>query len=141
MSYDLNVYLSRQDMPAPAAWREAIIQAGFPVELDSEFDVDTFTGFLPSPVRGEMSGFEYYSREVAIDEIQEMELKENFNFSVLFVIGSRPLELVSALSAASVLASISNGILVDPQSGESFSSGEVVTWTQAQIAQINEHFT
>lgn len=135
MSYDLNVYLSRKNMPTPTAWRTAIIAAGFPVELDSEFDVETFSGFLPSPVRGEMSGFEYYARPALADEMQELGLDSNINFTVQFVIGSRPLELVSALSAASILVSISGGLLVDPQSGESFSPSEAIAWAQTQIAQ------
>ena len=136
MSYDLNVYLSRKDMPDPTAWRAAIIAAGFPVELDSEFDVETFTGFLPSPVRGVMSGFEYYARPVPAEEAQELGLKSNINFTVQFVIGSRPLELVSALSAASVLASISEGLLVDPQSGESVAPSKTIAWAKTQIAQV-----
>lgn len=136
MSYDLNVYLSRQNMPTPTAWRAAIIAAGFPVELDSEFDVETFTGFLPSPVRGEISGFEYYARSAAPEETQELGLEPSINFTVQFVIGSRPLELVSALSAASVLAVVSGGSLVDPQSGESFSPSEAIAWAQTQIAQV-----
>jgi hypothetical protein len=136
MSYDLNVYLLRNNMPSPAVWRAAIIAAGFPVELDSEFDVETFTGFLPSPVRGEMSGFEYYARPAAPEEVQELGLKSSTNFTVQFVIGSRPLELVSALSAASVLASLSGGSLVDPQQGESFSPSEAIAWAQTQIAHV-----
>lgn len=137
MSYDLNVYLSRHNMPTPAAWRAAIIAAGFAVELDSAFDVEMFSGFLPSPVRGEMSGFEYYASPTTVDETQELGLEQNINFSVLFVIGSRPLELVSALSAASVLASVSGGTLVDPQSGETFSSSGAIAWARTQIDQVS----
>ncbi|MDR2165372.1 MAG: hypothetical protein LBO79_07105 [Zoogloeaceae bacterium] len=98
--------------------------------------METFTGFLPSPVCGEISGFEYYTRSVAPEETQELGLAPSINFTVLFAIGSRPLEFVSAFSAASVLASLSGGSLVDPQSGESFSSSEAIAWAQTQIAQV-----
>lgn len=135
MSYDLNVYLSRKDMPAPAAWHAAIIAAGFPVELYTEFDVETFTGFLPSPVHGEMSGFEYYARPASTEETQELGLNSNIDFTVQFVVGSRPLELVAALSAASVLASVSGGLLVDPQFGESFPPNKAIAWAKTQISQ------
>jgi len=135
MPYDLNVYLSRHDMPAPAEWRTAIIAVGFPVELDTDFNPDTFRGFLPSPVRGEMSGFEYHSRRIGAEEARKLDIEPTYNFEVSFVVGSRPLELMSAVSAASVLASISHGVLVDPQSGEVVTAANAVTWAKAQIAQ------
>jgi hypothetical protein len=135
MSYNLNVYLSRRNMPTPSAWRAAIIAAGFPVELDSEFDVETSSGFRPAPVRGQMSGFEYYASPMAAELAQKLRLDASINFMVVFAIGSRPLEIVSALSAASVLASVSGGVLVDPQEGKSFSASEAIAWAQTQIAQ------
>lgn len=39
MSYDLVVYLQRSNMPTPAAWHSSIVAAGFPVTLDTDFDV------------------------------------------------------------------------------------------------------
>ncbi|TDK66388.1 hypothetical protein [Sapientia aquatica] len=134
MSYDLNVYLSRQEMPTPIDWGEAIVKAGFPVELDSDFDVEAFKGFLPAPVRGEMAGFEYYAGPVTADLAKKMKLNENINFTVMFAIGSRPLELVSALSAASVLTLLSGGVLVDPQEGKSYLGVDAIEWAHAQIA-------
>lgn len=133
MSYDLNVYLSRHNMPTPTEWRTAVFIAGFSVDLHTEFDVETFTGFLPSPVSGEMSGFEYYARPVDAEEAQELMLEPGINFTVQFVIGSRPLELVSALATASVLASVSGGMLVDPQLGESYSHTNAIEWARTQI--------
>lgn len=133
MSYDLTVRLSRQNMPTPSAWCAAIIAAGFPVELSSDFDVETASGFRPAPVRGELSGFEYYARQISADEAKRAGLDASVNFSVTFSIGSRPLELVSALAAASVLASVSGGTLIDPQEGKSYSASEAVEWARAQI--------
>jgi len=117
MSYDLNVYLDRQKMPSPETWKASITRAGFPVELDDDFDVESFSGFLPCPVKGEISGFEYYSSKLSPDEVATLRLPKNLNFSIQFNIGSRPLELVSALAASSVLATLTGGVLVDPQSG------------------------
>lgn len=73
MSYDLVVYLNRNAMPSHGAWRAAIVEAGF-VALDSDFDVDKFSGFLPCSVRGEISGFDYYASNVAPGDVEEMEL-------------------------------------------------------------------
>src|SRR5436190_2590582 len=133
MSYDILVHLKRSDMPTPVAWRDAIIEAGFPVALDKDFDVDSFTGFLPCPVNGQISGFEYYASNVNREEAAELQLPEGTDFSVQFCIGARPLELVSALAAASVLAAMSNGTLEDPQTGYSILANAAVGWVKNEL--------
>jgi hypothetical protein len=61
MSVELTVYLARSAMPSTRDWAQAIVEAGFPAELDAEFDVDSFSGFLSSsaahaPARSGSSG-------------------------------------------------------------------------------------
>lgn len=136
MSYDLVVYLQRGKMPSPAAWHSSIVAAGFPVALDTDFDVDSFSGFLPCPVNGEISGFEYYASTVSPDDVEELELAPGTDFSIQFCIGSQPLELISALAASSVLAEVSGGSLRDPQAGESVPADSAVGWAKAQLAQL-----
>ena len=136
MSYDLNVYLQRSAMPSPSAWKKAIVDAQFSVELDDDFDVDSFTGFLPAPARGTESGFEYYSSALTAEDIAELELAPGLDFSVQFSIGSAPMELVSALAAASVLAAVSGGWLYDPQDDHTVAPGDAIDWAKAQLAQV-----
>lgn len=136
MSYDLVVYLQRSNMPSPAAWHSSIAAAGFPVALDTDFDVDAFSGFLPCPVNGEMSGFEYYASTISAEDVKELGLESSADFSVQFRIGSQLLELASALAASSVLAAVSGGSLEDPQTGESIPAHSAVSWAQAQLAQL-----
>lgn len=133
MSYDLMVYLKRSDMPAPSVWRKAITDAGFPVILDDDFDVFSFTGFLPCPVNGEPAGFEYYVATTSSEDIAELGLAPELGLSVQFVIGSRPLELTAALAASSVLASVSGGVLADPQEGEVIGANDAINWANAQL--------
>jgi hypothetical protein len=135
MSYDLVVYLKRENMPSTTAWHSSILEAGFPAKLDSDFDVDSFAGFLPCPVNGEISGFEYYSSTLSPEEAEELEAPSGSDFSIQFCIGSRPLELVSALAASSVLAAISGGVLNDPQAGENIPSENAVAWAKSQLAE------
>jgi len=136
MSYDLVVYLQRSNMPTPAAWHSSMVAAGFPVALDTDFDVDAFSGFLPCPVNGEISGFEYYASTVSPEDARELGLGPDTDFSVQLRIGSQPLELVSALAASSVLAAVSGGSLEDPQAGESVPAHSAVSWAKAQLAQL-----
>lgn len=137
MSYDLIVYLARSAMPAPTIWRDAIRDVGFTAELDSDFDVDSFSGFLPCPVKGELSGFEYHASAVTADQAGDLDLGSNVDFSIQFCIGSSPLELTSALAASSTLAKISGGVLHDPQEGESVLSTEAVAWAKSQLSQLS----
>lgn len=136
MSYDLSVYLPLEKMPTATAWRNAVIAAGFPVELDPDFDVEKSSGFRPAPVNGEMSGFEYYAWPVDSDVAHELKLVPENNFGVVLSCGHNPLERVSAFAAANALASVSGGLLVDPQSGASIACSDEIAWAQMQIAQI-----
>jgi hypothetical protein len=133
MSYDLMVYLKRSDMPAPSVWKNAISDAGFPVVLDDDFDVFSFAGFLPCSVDGEPAGFEYYVAPTSSDTFNELALAPELDLSVQFSIGSQPLELTAALAASSVLASISRGVLVDPQEGEAIDATDAVSWASGQL--------
>jgi hypothetical protein len=137
MSYDLMVYLKRSNMPTPGAWRKAIIDAGFPVALDDNFDVFSSTGFRPCDVKGELAGFEYYGSTTAEEDSSEYGLAAELDFTVEFCLGSRPLELTAALAASSVLAAMSRGVLVDPQEGDVFAAHDAITWANDQLAQLD----
>ena len=136
MSYDINVYLDKDKMPTPKSWRAAIIEEGFDVILDSDFNVDDFKGFLPCLVSGKPSGFEYYSSNLTAEDVKGLELPENMNFSINFCIHSNPLEMLSATAASSVLAKISKGLLVDPQvGGGDFTHENVVQWAKLKSSE------
>jgi hypothetical protein len=129
MPYDLIVYLNRNDVPSPKTWETAITQAGFPVKLDLDFDIDSHTGSLPCRVRGEISGFEYSSKESEDDELKELELSPEMSFQIrLSSVGSKPLELLAAAAAASVLSRVATGIVYDPQKDKCLSGEESIEW-------------
>lgn len=135
MSYDLSVYLKRSNMPSPEQWRQAIHDAGFAVDLDADFDIETFGGFLPCPVDGKVSGFELTFAECDPEEIEESGLPLDLDFTVVFSIGSNPLEMISALIASGVLAQLSEGWLVDPQVGQSIPANEALEQGRLLLAE------
>jgi len=137
MSFDLIVYLQRDRMPTPAAWQDAIAAAGFPVLIDQDFDPDTFAGFLPCKYKGNISGFEYHSGRLSEEDAKELEVGDA-DFSVTFVVHEGHNEMQTALSAASALCVSSNGILVNPQSGEYRRATEVLAWAEDAIQQCPE---
>lgn len=135
MSVDLQVFLRRSAMPTPRAWLNAIVDHGFKVELDTDFDVETFTGFLPCKYAGEDAGFEYYSHRLSKTDRAELDLLESYDFAVTFVTHSDLREFVSSLICAGVLCKVSDGTLLDPQSGESYTAENVLEFVLSQIAE------
>jgi hypothetical protein len=138
VSIALNVYLARAAMPAPEGCAEAIRDAGFPVDLDTDFDPDTATGFRPCLFRGVPSGFEDFSSRVNDHERKEIGAPANCDFSVTLVTFSDLREFATALIAASVLCRLSGGLLVDPQAGERYPSSDVLAWAREQLASFED---
>jgi hypothetical protein len=134
MSVELTVYLTRSAMPSTRDWAQAIVDAGFPAELDAEFDVDSFSGFLPCRYGHADAGFEYFSGP--IEFVDELELPEDFDFSVTFATHSSLREFASSAVSAAVLCSLSQGILVDPQADVAVSASDAILWAREQLEEI-----
>src|SRR5215475_264995 len=60
MSVEIQVFLTGERMPTPEQWAETLRSHGFDVDLDTDFDVRDFSGFLPCKYKGMDAGFEYY---------------------------------------------------------------------------------
>jgi hypothetical protein len=135
VSVELIVYLRRSAMPAPSVWQQAIAATELPVELDYDFDPDTFSGFLPCKLRGAVSGFEYFATQLSPAEAAEVGAPPGSDFSVTLVTHSDLKEFACAAVAAGALAQASGGLLVDPQSGESFPAADAVAWATEQFAE------
>jgi len=135
MSVDLIVYFRRAAMPTPSAWQKAICDAGFPVELDTDFDPDTASGFRPCRYRGAVSGFEYFASRLSPSDVAVVGAPPGSDFSVTLVTHSDLKEFACSAVAAGVLAQASSGLLVDPQSGESFLASDAVVWAAEQFAE------
>ena len=133
MSVDLVVFMSRAAMPAPQTWANAIVEAGFPAELDSDFDVDTFSGFLPCAYDGAEAGFEYFA---APAEPNHPKLPPEVDFSVTFTTHADMRELAAATVAAAVLCGLTDGILYDPQADLVVPASDASTWAREQLDEI-----
>lgn len=59
MSVDNIVILKKEKMITPFQWQQAIEECGFDLQLDTDFDVNEFIGYLPCVYRDEDTGFEY----------------------------------------------------------------------------------
>lgn len=135
MSVEFTVYMERASMPKPAAWAQAIADSGFPAELDADFDVDTFSGFLPCSFDGAEAGFEYSSGP--IEYVDDLELPEEFDFAVTFATHSDMRQLASSVVCAAVLCSVTRGVLVDPQADIAVPGDDAIGWAREQLEEID----
>ena len=53
-----NVFLDRERLPQAPDWARVIRESGFEVQLNTEFEPRSHSGYLPCP--DERTGFEYY---------------------------------------------------------------------------------
>ncbi|WP_087750417.1 hypothetical protein [Paraburkholderia caledonica] len=138
MSYDLMVYLWDDAMPMATDWQDRIVDEGFPVKLSSDFETQSMAGFFPVSMYGSQSGFEYLYRHADDEELFEVGLLGKANRSALFSAkDNEPKEKIAALMASSVLAAMTQGKLVDPQSGESLDGDAAIHWAKRQIDRIS----
>ncbi len=64
----------------------------------------------------------------------------SFDFSVTFVTHADVREFVIFMVAAAVLCQVAGGVLVDPQSGESWSGEEALSWARSEVPGLEEYF-
>jgi hypothetical protein len=133
MSVELVVYLAADQMPSCDRWQKAMDADRIPVQMDP-FDTLEHSGFLPVKLNGASCGFEY-----SIGDIDQVELRSigtpigNRDCRVSFTWGSSVEDGQAAALAAGVLSKITDGILVDLQSGLAYAGSEAVTAMQREI--------
>jgi len=138
------VFLKQARMPAAPAWAQAIRDAGFPMEMETDFNPRSFTGFLPCKYKGEEAGFEFflsniddYKDDIADDLPPEHWQKiGDRNTVVDFVTHSEFRDLMTSVIASGVLCSISDGVFLDTESGEITPSAAALAWSRKGESEI-----
>jgi hypothetical protein len=136
MSFDLIVYLRRSAMPTSSAWKLAILKAGFPLEFQDDFDVEGTSGFVPCLYQGLLSGFEYYASSLTPEEAADLAAPMGADFSVTVSCGADQREFACSAVAAGVLANLCDGLLIDPQLGQSFQASDALNWARQQLTRL-----
>ena len=116
MSVVIQVFLAGDRMPTAEQWAGTLRTHGFDVDLDTDFDVRGFSGFLPCKYKGQDAGFEYYfgqaAPEIESDETLQTAIAGRDSV-VSFVTHSDFRELATSVVASGVLCAISDGVLFD----------------------------
>ncbi len=134
----MSLFVNRSMIPSPVDWAKAIRSSGFDMEMDSDFDPETFTGFLPCKYVGDDAGFEYF-REPA----NKNELPDHVSAAVAqrdtminFVNHSDLKELATSTIASAVLCAISDGVLWDPEADEVVPASRALEWARSEELSI-----
>jgi hypothetical protein len=125
MSVELNVYLYDAALPTCDDWQRAISERGHDFVFDP-FSSRDHVGFVPIRLNGDKCGFEYFFAPIE-EASEEDDLKAigDRTHVAQFILHGSELDLRAAEIAASVLASIANGVFFDPQSGSFAEGGSV----------------
>jgi hypothetical protein len=127
-----NVFLDRERLPSGADWARVLRESGFETQLNPELEPRTYSGYLPCP--DERVGFEYYLEpfDAPTPEIGEAGAKVigRRNAVVSLRFSGRPLDREAAASAAATLATLSDGILFDSETGHFISAADAVAWAR-----------
>ncbi len=139
MSISRTVYLRRSSVLAPTAWADAIRAAGFAMDLDTDFAIESHSGFLPCTYDGKEGGFEYDFTAVSEKEIGEDTVKPAIgdrDTAITFVTHSSMRGLVTAVVAAAVLCEKTDGVLHDEESDEFIAARDALADARELVASV-----
>ncbi|MEZ4446188.1 MAG: hypothetical protein R3B72_44335 [Polyangiaceae bacterium] len=138
MSIETAVILKRERLPAPEDWQRALREAGFAVQLDTDFDPVEMTGFLPATYDGRPGGFEYFFSALD-DSDYEPEILDRLgdrDSVVSLVTHSDFAGLMTAVLAAAALADLAGGVVHDTEADEFHDSAAALAWARKMEAEI-----
>lgn len=127
-----NVFLDRERLPAAADWARLIREAGFEVQLSTEFEPQSHSGYLPCP--DERSGFEYYLESFGAPTLEIGESgaraigQRNAVASLRF--SGRPADRTAAIAAAATLTAMTDGVLFDTEPGHFIGAHQALAWAR-----------
>lgn len=143
MSVVLAVFLNRSSMPSPADWAKAIRSNGFDMEMDSDFDPASFSGFLPCKYGASDAGFELFTEAVSDSELDEHVAAQigRRDTRIDFVTHSELRELATSMIASAVLCAISDGVLWETEADEIIPASRALEWARTEEANVKGALT
>jgi hypothetical protein len=117
--------LSDRELNSVAEWQTAIDAEGYPLKFAPDVQLQTHSGFLPSHLRGELTGFECdhwpadeFMRETK-QQMPDVDFGHDWKFVLAFRwLGSKEIELLSAWMAGTAYAQATGGVILDGEEGK-----------------------
>lgn len=137
------VLLDGSRMPSPKAWAAEIRRLGFDMRLDPDFDVETFSGFLPCAYEGQEAGFEYFREPIAEAGLEDDARKQAGDRDTLVSLRTQGdmRGLMTAVIASTVLASLTGGVHWDQEANEFHAASEAVAWGKEMEGSVRAELT
>jgi hypothetical protein len=120
-------------MPSPKQWQAAIEKHGFPLKMDTDFEVTKHSGYLPCEIGGKPAGFEY--------SLYVKDSPEGRHIRVELVTHADLREFLGSAIAAAVLAEQSGGTLEDPQEGKTYKGAAAIAYAREAEVEIQKELT
>lgn len=116
MAVELWVFLDRDRLPSASTWAKGVAAAGFELSfVEERVSPASHGGFLPMRFEGEETGFEFdvhpVERMALTDQLKELVSQLDSVATFRFTDDD---QLVAALAASAVLATLAGGVLHDP---------------------------
>ena len=129
-----NVFLDRDRLPAASDWARAIREAGFDVQLPAEFELESYSGYLPCP--DERTGFEYYLESFSaptleIGDAGARAIGQRNTVATLRFSG-RTSDRMAAVAAAATLTVMTDGVLFDTEPGHFIGADAALAWARSE---------
>jgi hypothetical protein len=112
------IILSDRQVKSIAEWQAAIDREGYPLQLAPDMQFEYLSGFLPSHLRGELTGFECFHEEASnlIRDNADIKFDRNWKYCLAFVwLGSKWKELLAAWMAGTAYAHATDGVIYDAE--------------------------
>jgi hypothetical protein len=122
--------LSDKQVGSIAQWQAAIDAEGYPLKLAPDMKFETLRGFLPSHLRGELTGFEcdHWVADELMRDNSDIDFGRDWKFALAFRwLGSRWNELLAAWMAATAYAQVTDGIIFDYEEERIFTPAQART--------------
>lgn len=120
MSMELRL-LSDRRLSTNGEWQNAITAEAFPLQLSDEAPLGAIDGFLPSHLRGKLTGFEcnHWDANQVMAEYPSVDFGHDWKYALaLRWLGSKRDEMLAAWMAATAYARATDAIVFDELDGK-----------------------
>jgi hypothetical protein len=140
MSVENVVIFNKKNMVSSEEWQKAISEAGFTLEIDTDFDPLDFSGFLPCRIGDVECGFEYFFEDLDPEATEDLEvpLPADWDTVVTLVTRSSYDDLQASCIAAGVLAHLVKGGFFDGGDEPMINGGQSIESARSILSEIEK---
>ena len=132
MSVEIPIIFKPNLLPNFSQVEQSISSAGFDLKLES-FDLRSDSGFRPATLFGAPAGFEYFLSEPEESELEQFLGSTKEDLCIRLITHADLNEFISSLLFASIICNITQGRMIDPDSGKVISADQSIAWAHSML--------